>query len=76
MGTILPRYKARVCFDRDRSLLAVNSGGGASEFVLVRPVLRNVLLLQVTTYSSAAKPRQIQHINCLAQHYLVHGSKQ
>lgn len=49
MGSIVPQYKARVCFDLDRSLLAVNSGGAASESVSIRPVKRNVLLLQVIT---------------------------
>ncbi|CAN0140701.1 unnamed protein product, partial [Laminaria digitata] len=47
-GRIVPRNKARVCFNLDQSLLAVNFGGAASESVSIRPVKRNVLLLQVT----------------------------
>lgn len=46
-GVVVPRYKARVIFDLDRSLITVNSGGAADEPVSVRPVKRNVLLLQV-----------------------------
>eukprot|EP00904_Undaria_pinnatifida_P013269 jgi/Undpi1/9072/HiC_scaffold_26.g11532.m1 len=72
-GVVVPRYKARVIFDLDRSLITVNSGGAADEPVSVRPVKRNVLLLQemkAAGHYTVAETRRVKlekkepHGNC------------
>lgn len=46
-GAVKPRHKARICFSLDGSLLAVHTGSGSSGAAEVRPIGRNVRLLQV-----------------------------
>lgn len=47
-GTVLPRHKARFCFDLDRTLLAVSTPRrGSGQDDRVEPLERNIRLLQV-----------------------------
>ena len=67
-GIIIPRHKARVCFDLDRALLIVHPrpSPDAGRTDSIQIVKQNFRLLQVRQDVQARSSRKPRHVYCMA----------